>query len=83
MGKLLFWIAVIIVVMFAIRLINQKKSQQQAGSSSTPAPAQTDDMESMVRCEHCGVHLPRSDAVLMNERLWCSTEHAQRGPKPR
>jgi len=33
----------------------------------------------MVRCAHCGIHLPRSEAVLMNGQTWCSQEHARLG----
>ncbi|MGE8636701.1 MAG: PP0621 family protein, partial [Achromobacter piechaudii] len=42
-----------------------------------PSPAAP---ESMVRCAHCGIHLPRSEAVLLNGKTWCSTEHAALGP---
>jgi uncharacterized protein len=34
----------------------------------------------MVRCAHCGIHLPRSEAVLLNGHTWCSTEHSKLGP---
>ncbi|MGV2861508.1 PP0621 family protein, partial [Achromobacter sp. AGC39] len=44
---------------------------------SAPAPAAP---ESMVRCAHCGIHLPRSEAVLVNGMTWCSTEHSTLGP---
>jgi uncharacterized protein len=84
MGKLLFWVVVILVIMFAIRLINHQKGQQRRDDESRPAsppPTNPASVESMVRCEHCGVHLPRSEAVQMNDRLWCSAEHARLGPK--
>lgn len=29
----------------------------------------------MVRCAHCGLHLPASDAVQGASALYCSTEH--------
>ncbi|WP_277402936.1 PP0621 family protein, partial [Achromobacter xylosoxidans] len=36
--------------------------------------------EAMVRCAHCGIHLPRSEALLQGGRTWCSQEHARLGP---
>jgi uncharacterized protein len=36
-------------------------------------PAQIE--EDMVRCVHCGVHLPRSEAILSREEFFCSEEH--------
>jgi uncharacterized protein len=41
------------------------------GTAGTP--------ESMVRCAHCGIHLPRSEALLIQGKTWCSEEHARLG----
>ena len=35
--------------------------------------------EDMVRCARCGVHLPRSESVMRETKLFCSQEHAQQG----
>ncbi|WP_261006892.1 PP0621 family protein, partial [Bordetella pertussis] len=42
-------------------------------------PAQDSASQPMVRCAHCGVHLPRSEAVLLGGQTWCSSDHARRG----
>jgi uncharacterized protein len=34
----------------------------------------------LVSCARCGVHLPRAEARAMDERLFCSDEHARLGP---
>jgi uncharacterized protein len=34
-------------------------------------------MEGMVRCAHCGIHLPRSEAVVSRGRTYCSTAHLE------
>lgn len=37
--------------------------------------------ERMVRCEHCGVHLPVSDAIAVaGDRHYCSPAHRDAGP---
>ncbi len=33
--------------------------------------------EDMVRCVHCGVHLPRSESVMSGELFYCSPDHRQ------
>jgi uncharacterized protein len=33
--------------------------------------------EDMLRCEHCGVHLPRSEGVLTRGRFYCTPDHQQ------
>jgi len=34
----------------------------------------------LVRCAHCGLHLPKSDARSVGDRYFCSDEHARGGP---
>jgi uncharacterized protein len=82
-GKLLFWVVLIIAVLFVARIAARMAAARQAGEQpktrrSAPAPTAP---ESMVRCAHCGIHLPRSEAVLQNGLTWCSTEHAALGKK--
>lgn len=33
--------------------------------------------EDMVRCAHCGVHLPRSEAIVSRGEFYCTNEHRQ------
>jgi len=37
-----------------------------------PAAAGSEDM---VRCERCGVHLPRSESITTQGRYYCTPEH--------
>ncbi|MDH1302354.1 PP0621 family protein [Achromobacter sp. GD03932] len=84
MGKLLFWIVLIILVLFVARLAGRMAATRQAGQQGAKKP-KTDargpkPLESMVRCAHCGIHLPRSEALQQNGQTWCSAEHARLGP---
>ncbi len=31
--------------------------------------------ESMVRCEECGVHVPKSEALIYRDKYYCCEEH--------
>jgi uncharacterized protein len=33
--------------------------------------------EDMVRCAHCGVHLPRSESIVSHGESFCTDEHRQ------
>ncbi len=58
MGKLVFWIVVAFVALFAIRLLGAaqaKKRRERDAAHGAAGP--------MVRCAGCGVFLPKSDAV--------------------
>jgi len=79
MGKLLFWLIVIFAGLLTARLLAQqaaKKSRQQSAPHA-PLTSNGHTSEALVRCTHCGIHLPRSQAVLMDEQIWCSQEHAR------
>lgn len=72
MLRLLFWIALIFAAIWLWRKF-------KAPASSTRPPREQ-DAPPMVRCAHCGVHLPR-DRALGNQHQWyCSQAHLEQGP---
>ncbi|HEV7800020.1 MAG TPA: PP0621 family protein [Burkholderiales bacterium] len=46
----------------------KRKVQRRADKPATGA-------EDMVRCAHCGVHLPRSESLTTDETSYCSVDH--------
>nr|WP_301342097.1 PP0621 family protein [Achromobacter mucicolens] len=81
---MLFWIVLIILVLFVARVAGRMAAQRQAGpKKKAQADAASPALESMVRCAHCGIHLPRSEALLQNGQTWCSADHARLGPAKR
>ena len=45
------------------------------------APAREHTVEDMVKCAHCGVNLPRSEAIYSGGDFFCTPEHKQLGKK--
>lgn len=83
MGKTLFWIAVFFVVLFASRFLAlhaAKKRFRDEKAQQAPRNQPLPNSEQMVRCAHCDVFLPRSDALLRENETWCSEAHAKLGP---
>ena len=60
MGKVIFWLVVFFVVLFALRLVtvskNRSRNRDRAAGSAPDAGA-------MTRCVDCGVYLPSADAT--------------------
>lgn len=86
MGKALLWVVVILGGLMLARVLAHAKASSAAKSAARkpePAPAPSDahrgKPEAMVRCSHCGVHLPRSEATMIGGHTWCSSEHARLG----
>jgi uncharacterized protein len=63
MGKIVFWIIVVFLVLFVLRLWNAGKARARAKRQPSA--------ETMVRCIHCGVFLPRPEAVQSGKGYRC------------
>jgi uncharacterized protein len=48
----------------------QQKNQQSAGKMTKSTR--------MLRCEHCGLHVPEHEAISQGGKHFCSLEHAKK-----
>lgn len=55
-------------------------SKRQAGSGPNPARRREAAPEKMLRCAHCGVHLPESEGIGEDDRFYCCEAHRVAGP---
>ena len=67
MLRLLFWIALIALAFWLWRRFQQPTSRAETAAEPESTP--------MVRCAHCGVHLPKGSALATGEQWYCSPEH--------
>ncbi len=70
---LLLVVALLVVWVWRSGRRSDEELPRQEEHPTTPPGPQT-----MVRCAHCGVHLPQADAVVGRVGLYCSAEHRQR-----
>ncbi len=82
MSKLLFWAGIILAALIVMRLLGRYSAARQRRARATPRRPVPKRMQAMVRCAHCGVHLPSSEAVHLDARTWCSRDHARAGARP-
>lgn len=73
--KYLVVILVIVVVGWIMLRGGSRKPPAQPRSRAVPGP------QPMVECAHCGVHLPRRDAVVASNGVYCSEAHRIAGPR--
>jgi uncharacterized protein len=84
MMRALFWIALVVLVVMAIRsklrAAATRSASHDAGArrttTTTTEPAEIES-EPMTRCEFCGVYFPASEAVRAEGRDYCSPAHAR------
>lgn len=71
MFRLLFWIALIAAAVWLWRRVKRPASSKPQADKAEPNAAP------MVRCAHCGVHVPRDIALADAQRWYCSQAHLE------
>ncbi|MCH9638059.1 MAG: preprotein translocase subunit YajC [Betaproteobacteria bacterium] len=65
-GKLIFFVIIALLIYWIIK-------SRQPEDTETDSPSEA--IEDMVRCTHCGVHLPKSESIASDDLFFCSDEH--------
>jgi uncharacterized protein len=86
MTRLLFWIALIILVVMAVRnklrgVLEPRSPGPQGGQPQPGGPGMArarvrDESERMSCCAQCGLYFPSSEAVSAGGREYCCAAHA-------
>ena len=66
MARIVAWLVLIFMVLFALRVIAARSTRGRRKSSSQEA------VEPMVRCARCGVFLPRTEAKQSSGSFVCA-----------
>jgi uncharacterized protein len=79
---MLKWLLVVLIVVVAFYMWRSARERDADRTVNRQAPApRPGTPQEMVSCAHCGVHLPRHDALALGHDLFCSAEHRSRGPR--
>lgn len=74
------FLLILLVILVAVWLM-RRGSASGHGRQQQPRPEGTPQVQPMVECAHCGVHLPANEAVIGSEgRTYCSDAHRLAGP---
>ncbi|TVP88509.1 MAG: hypothetical protein EA347_05705 [Thioalkalivibrio sp.] len=69
--RLLLLIAAIVGVFLIVRTL-----LRSSGRKRPETPERLKQQGAVVRCAHCGVHVPQFEAHRSGNRMYCSREHA-------
>ncbi len=70
--KYLLLVALAVVLVWWWRALSRKTHTGEGGQTQTPVRAAPQDI---VACRHCGLHLPRAEAVSSAAEVYCSEAH--------
>jgi uncharacterized protein len=81
MGRLLI---LLLIVAVAAVWVYQRVARRRARDEQRPSPPAARSqpaVQDMVACAHCGVHLPRGEAVKEGALHFCGDAHRRLGPR--
>jgi uncharacterized protein len=78
MSRLLFWLALAVLVLMAIRSKLRAVAPKQPDAPRRPRHAVAEaESEAMACCAHCGIYFPASEAVRADGLDYCSPAHVR------
>lgn len=77
MAKLVWWLLVGVAAFLLWRTLRRRAATPAVppAASSPPQSPSSAEVQPMVRCDHCGVHLAASDALQAQGRHYCCEAH--------
>jgi uncharacterized protein len=75
MGQLLRFLLLFLVVWLVLGAVRTALARRRRGHEREPG------VDKMVPCAHCGVHIPRSEALIKDDIPFCSEDHRRAGPR--
>jgi uncharacterized protein len=74
MGQLLRIAILLFGLWVVLRIVRKALSQRRSEASPLPPPAD------MLRCDYCGVFVPRDEAIEAHGKHFCNSHHANADP---
>ena len=86
MRNLLLFVLFLIGLFYARRALrrmggNDRPSAGEGAGGRREREASTPEIEQMVACAHCGVHVPESEGLHVGGYFFCSDAHRRLGPR--
>ncbi len=75
MSKILLIVVIVVAVLLLMRGLRRRDRPPDTGAASAA--------EATVRCDHCGLHLPRTESIIAGERHFCCEQHRRDAGHPR
>ena len=75
MSRFLFLVVVVVIVYWLLKSYRKQlpgEGAQGKDDREEDTPRQAEDM---VRCVHCGVHLPKHESILAGGKFYCGEAH--------
>ena len=69
--RLLFIVVLLVVSFLILKSIRNKIDQNSNNLSKSTKSG------NVLKCQHCGLHVPEQEAIRQGDKVFCSLEHAR------
>ncbi len=76
MGRLLVVLVLLAVSLYVVKLIKIKLDEPAPKLKKDSSRNDSVENSKMVKCLHCGLHIPENEAIKQGDKVFCSLEHA-------
>ena len=74
------YLVLLLVLLVAVGIWRNNR-RREADTSGPAAPRPRALAQDMLACAHCGLHIPRSEALVAGPQTYCCAEHQRLGPR--
>jgi len=75
MGRIFLVLVLLAVSLYVVKLIRTKLDEAPKNLEKDDHTAKNNNM---VKCLHCGLHIPEEEAIKQGDKTFCSLEHASK-----
>lgn len=73
------YLVLLIVLVVAIGIWRNRRDKETETESRRPPPPLAGPQD-ILACAHCGVHIPKAEALMLGSQAYCCPEHRRLGP---
>jgi len=77
MGRIFLYLVLLAVSLYVVKLV-KTRLDEPLKKLKKDASVDESDPNNMVKCLHCGLHIPEKEAIKQGDKVFCSLEHARR-----
>ncbi len=80
MGRIFLYLVLLAVSFYVVKLIRTRLDEplKKLKQNNSKKQSVSDKPDNMVKCLHCGLHIPEKEAIKQGDKVFCSLEHARR-----
>jgi len=77
MGRIFLVLVLLAVSLYIVKYLRTKLDKPPEALKKDDTSNEDANKNKMVKCLHCGLHIPENEAIKQGDKVFCSLEHAK------